>query len=113
MNKYPAVVSLTGKLNMSTELALMSHLDVMLSMDSANMHLASLVNIPVVSVWGATHPYAGFMGWKQLPTNAIQLDMPCRPCSVFGQKPCYRGDYACLNDIKPEKVIEKIEGIIF
>ncbi|HPW70527.1 MAG TPA: glycosyltransferase family 9 protein [Bacteroides graminisolvens] len=113
VNKYPAVVSLTGKLNMSTELALMSHLDVMLSMDSANMHLASLVNIPVVSVWGATHPYAGFMGWKQLPTNAIQLDMPCRPCSVFGQKPCYRGDYACLNDIKPEKVIEKIEGIIF
>jgi ADP-heptose:LPS heptosyltransferase len=52
------------------------------------------------------------MGWKQLPTNAIQLDMPCRPCSVFGQKPCYRGDYACLNDIKPEKVIEKIKGII-
>lgn len=40
-----------GKLNMRTELNLMSHLDVMLSMDSANMHLASLVNIPVVSIW--------------------------------------------------------------
>lgn len=50
--KYPTVVSMIGKLNMRTELNLMSHLDVMLSMDSANMHLASLVNIPVVSIWG-------------------------------------------------------------
>ena len=78
----------------------------------ANMHLASLVNIPVISVWGATHPYAGFMGWKQLPVNTVQLDLSCRPCSVYGQKPCWRGDYACLREIKPEQVIAKIEGII-
>ena len=110
--KYPSVVSMIGKLNMRTELNLMSHLDVMLSMDSANMHLASLVNIPVVSIWGATHPYAGFMGWKQLPVNTVQLDLSCRPCSVYGQKSCWRGDYACLRDIKPEQVIAKIEGIV-
>lgn len=111
-SKYSSVVPMIGKLNMSTELILMSHLDVMVSMDSANMHLASLVNIPVVSIWGATHPYAGFMGWKQLPINTVQLDLPCRPCSVYGQKSCYRGDYACLREIKPEQVIAKIEGII-
>lgn len=110
---YPSIVSMIGKLNMSTELNLMSHLDVMLSMDSANMHLASLVNTPVVSVWGATHPYAGFMGWNQPPENAVQrLDLSCRPCSVYGQKPCFRGDYACLRGIKPEVVIEKIKEII-
>lgn len=50
------------KLNMRTELNLMSHLDVMLSMDSANMHLASLVNIPVVSIWARPIQYAGFIG---------------------------------------------------
>lgn len=110
--KYPSVVSMRGKLDMRTELNLMSHLDVMLSMDSANMHLASLVNIPVVSVWGATHPYAGFMGWKQLPVNTVQFNLPCRPCSVYGQKPCWRNDYACLWKIDPEQVIEKVEGII-
>ena len=110
--KYPTVVSMIGKLNMSTELNLMSHLDVMLSMDSANMHLASLVNTPVVSVWGATHPYAGFMGWKQLPTNTVQLDLSCRPCSVYGQKPCFRKDYACMRNIKPEQIIQKIEGML-
>ncbi len=109
---YPSIVSMIGKLNMRTELNLMSHLDVMLSMDSANMHLASLVNVPVISIWGATHPYAGFMGWKQLPVNTVQLDLPCRPCSVFGQKACWRGDYACLRKIEPGRVIEKIEGVI-
>lgn len=110
--KYPSVTSLVGKLNLSTELHLMSYLDVMLSMDSANMHLASLVGIPVVSIWGATHPYAGFMGWKQQSDHALQLDLSCRPCSVYGQKPCFRGDYACLKQITPQQVIEKIERII-
>ena len=73
------------------------------------MHLASLVDTPVVSVWGATHPYAGFMGWRQRMDHAIQIDLPCRPCSIYGNKPCLRGDYACLTGITPELVVEKIE----
>ena len=103
----PAVVH-----GLRNELILMSHLDVMVSMDSANMHLASLVATPVVSVWGATHPYAGFMGWNQKMDNAVQLDMPCRPCSIFGNKPCLHGDYACLTGIKPDAIINKVEQII-
>ena len=98
--------------SMYEELILMSHLEVILSMDSANMHLASLTGIPVVSVWGATHPLAGFMGWNQSKDNAIQADLDCRPCSIFGQKPCKRGDYACLNLIKPETIVEKINTLL-
>ncbi len=94
------------------ELILMSHLRVMLSMDSGNMHLASLVNTPVVSIWGATHPYAGFMGWHQSPDNAVQLDMPCRPCSIYGNKPCMRGDFACMKNISPELIVEKVENVL-
>ena len=90
----------------------MSTLDIMISMDSANMHLASLVGIPVVSIWGATHPYAGFMGWGQSIDNAIQIDLPCRPCSIYGNKPCMRGDYACLKNISPEQIVEKVEAVI-
>jgi ADP-heptose:LPS heptosyltransferase len=96
---------------MYEELILMSHLDVMISMDSANMHLASLTATPVVSIWGATHPFAGFMGYQQQKSNVIQIDMPCRPCSIYGNKPCQRGDYACLNDIKPETIVEKISNL--
>ena len=90
----------------------MKYLDVMVSMDSANMHLASLVAVPVVSVWGATHPFAGFMGWHQSIENAVQLDMSCRPCSIYGNKPCMRGDYACLNNITPETIANKIDKIL-
>ena len=95
--------------NMQQELILMSHLDLMVSMDSANMHMASLVGVPVVSIWGATHPFAGFMGWQQSPHNAVQVDLPCRPCSIYGNKPCLRGDFACMNNIRPEQVMERVD----
>lgn len=111
--EFPACTYVGHHINsIQEELVLMSHLEVMLSMDSANMHLASLTGIPVVSVWGATHPLAGFMGWNQSKDNAIQVDLDCRPCSIFGQKPCKRGDYACLNQIKPETIVEKINTLL-
>lgn len=107
-NKYDNTISLVGKSNLKTELDIINKLDVMLSMDSANMHLASIVGTTVISVWGATHPYAGFMGWNQSTDNAIQINMSCRPCSIYGKKPCLRGDYACLRDIAPKIIIERI-----
>ena len=93
---------------LTCELALMGQLDVMLSMDSANMHLASLVGTRVVSIWGGTHPYAGFLGWNQNTSDCVQLDLPCRPCSVYGNKPCFRGDYACLNGIASKEILNKL-----
>lgn len=93
------VTSLIGKISLSEELALISHLNLMLSMDSAGMHLASLMGIEVVSIWGATHPYAGFLGYGQKEEDCIQIDLYCRPCSVYGNKPCYRGDHACMQAI--------------
>ncbi len=102
-------VSLAGKrYGFSTELALINHLDIMVTMDSANMHLASISSTPTISIWGATHPYCGFKGWRQSDNDIIQLPMACRPCSVFGSKPCHRGDYMCLNGIKPESVAQII-----
>lgn len=107
--RYACCTNASSKLEgLYDELMLMNQLDVMLSMDSANMHLASLVNTPVVSIWGATHPYSGFMGWNQSMQNVIQTDLPCRPCSIYGKTPCHRGDYACLTSIKPETVVKKL-----
>lgn len=106
--QYPNVQAAKSQHGLAGELALMGQLDVMLSMDSANMHLASLVRTPVVSIWGGTHPYAGFLGWNQKPDDCVQIDLPCRPCSVYGNKPCLRSDYACLNGITPEQIIAKL-----
>ena len=94
------------------ELPLLSRCDVMVSMDSANMHLASLVCVPVVSIWGATHPYCGFMGWHQDINNAVQLNMLCRPCSVIGDKPCRFKDFFCLAGIAPSLIVSHIKEVI-
>lgn len=111
--RYPQCLSVSQYCeSMYQELILMSHLDTMLSMDSANMHLASLTGIPVVSVWGATHPMAGFLGFNQSEENIIQLNLDCRPCSIYGNKACRRGDYACLYNIPPERIVKRITTLI-
>ena len=110
--KYRNATSVAGQMSLQEELSLMNQTDLMVSMDSANMHLASLVNTPVVSIWGATHPYAGFYGFNQDESNIVQIDLPCRPCSIFGNKPCFRGDYACLKQITPKMVVEKIKAVL-
>lgn len=109
-NEIPNVFNLAGRLSFSDELNVISRLTCMISMDSANMHLASLFNIPVFSIWGATHPFAGFNGWNQSPSHWIQSDLSCRPCSVFGNKPCFRGDWACMQTLAPLTIIKKIES---
>jgi ADP-heptose:LPS heptosyltransferase len=106
------IISLIGKLNLGEELSLISNLDVMLSMDSSGMHLASLKGIPVVSVWGATHPHAGFLGYGQNLANCVQQDLACRPCSVYGNKPCHRGDFACMNQLSESHIIQKVLNTI-
>lgn len=98
------------RLGIEPELRLLAHCDLMLSMDSANMHLAGLVGIPVVAIWGATHPYTGFAGRTADPADAIQMQMVCRPCSIYGNKPCRRGDMHCLRGITPGRVTNAVNN---
>lgn len=108
--KYKKTTSVAGRYLLDKELALISKLDVLVSMDSANMHFASLVGTKVISIWGATHPYAGFYGYHQQEELAVQVDLPCRPCSIYGNKPCYRKDWACMQEITPQQVLHKINS---
>lgn len=101
------VHSVVGIMSLVEEMDLMANLDVMVAMDSSAMHMSSLVGTNVVSIWGATHPYAGFYGFGQSPEWALQAEMECRPCSVFGNKPCKWGDYRCMTAITPETVARK------
>ena len=112
-NLYGCCVNASGTIgSLRGELILMSHLDLMVSMDSAYMHLASLTDTPVVSVWGATHPYAGFTGWRQDDSGIVQENISCRPCSINGRKRCFFGDYHCLSDITPEMIIDCAEKVL-
>ncbi len=105
--KYKSCISIIGKLGLTEELELISNLDCMVSMDSSAMHMASLSGVRVVSIWGATHPFAGFLGYGQSGDDVVQLDLDCRPCSVYGNKPCYKGTYECMS-IAPATIVSKI-----
>ncbi|MDR1562074.1 MAG: hypothetical protein LBS54_03155 [Dysgonamonadaceae bacterium] len=112
--KYPHVYNSSSESKKPQELGIMNRLDVMVSMDSANMHLASLVAVPVISIWCSTHPYAGFYGYGQDPSYAIlpSRNLSCHPCSVYGNVPCPRGDYACKKTIDVGVVKSKIWRVI-
>jgi ADP-heptose:LPS heptosyltransferase len=107
--EYAHTRNVVGRYTLDMELPLISKLDLFVCMDSANMHFASLVGASVLSVWGATHPYAGFLGYRQREDLVVQADLPCRPCSIYGNKPCYRGDWACMNEITPAQIVDKID----
>jgi ADP-heptose:LPS heptosyltransferase len=110
--KYPGIISLIDKLSFDEELMLIAACRVVLSMDSANMHLASLVKTPVVSVWGPSHPRLGYYPANQSEDNVIQRELECRPCSFFGENPCMNPNpYSCM-DINPKIIIDKLNPFI-
>ncbi|MES2576939.1 MAG: glycosyltransferase family 9 protein [Bacteroidota bacterium] len=83
------VINMAGKIKFQQELQLISNLDVMLSMDSGNAHIAAMLGVKVISLWGATHPYAGFSPFNQPLENALVSDrnqFPKLPTSVYGNK---------------------------
>jgi len=108
------VINMAGKVPFTTELNLISSLDVMLSMDSGNAHIAAMLGLPVVTLWGATHPYAGFLPFNQTLDNALVSDRnqyPQLPTSVYGNKKV-AGYENAMRTILPEQVVARIELIL-
>jgi len=101
-----------GIMNLSEEIALIKKLDLMISMDSSNMHLAALSGIPTVSIWGGTHPAFGFSALGQPAEYHIQTpasSLKCRPCSVYGGKPCIYAEPKCMEMVKAADVINTLK----
>ena len=108
------VQSVAGELRFEEELALISNLDVMLAMDSGNGHLAANYAVPVVTLWGVTHPYAGFKPYNQPLENSLVPDrdiFPLIPTSIYGNK-YPEGYLEAINTITPEKVARKVMEIL-
>jgi len=113
--KHPFTINAADELSFDTQIALMHDLDVMISMDSSNMHIGSLLGVKVIAIWGSTHPYAGFSPLGQHKDHTIQVpvnQLSCRPCSVFGNIPCWRGDHACMNQISTQEVFKKVQSVL-
>lgn len=111
---YSNVVNAAGLFSFEEELALISNVDVMLSMDSGNAHLAAMFGRKVVTIWGVTHPYAGFYPFGQPQEHALLADKekyPLLPTSIYGNK--YPEGYEnVMQTISPEMVFKKIVEVI-
>lgn len=109
----PSVTVVAGNMSFRIELALLSQMNLMISMDSSNMHLAAIAGLKTVSIWGGTHSYIGFgpIGKQEhliIETSVSELD--CRPCTIFGKGDCSRTDqkFKCLYSITPKMVFDRI-----
>ncbi|WP_366010183.1 glycosyltransferase family 9 protein [Maribacter sp.] len=106
--------NVAGKLSFSDELKLISNLQLMLAMDSGNAHLAAMYGVPTVTVWGVTHPYAGFAPFNQPEKNAILSNrekFPAIPTSIYGNK--YPDGYEkVMETIQPMTIVQKIKEIL-
>jgi len=108
--KHQNTISLIGKLSLSEEMQIINNLDIMITPDSGNMHIAALTSVKIISIWGATHPFAGFTPYTNSENSVIIQNekLTCRPCSVFGNKPCYKQSSECLNSIEVDEIISAI-----
>ncbi len=108
------VFNLAGMFSFEQELEIISSLDLMLAPDSGNGHLAANYGVPVITMWGVTHPYAGFAPFGQPPEMQILPDVdkfPMLPCSIYGNKIC-PGYEKIWDTVPPEKISERVLGFI-
>ncbi len=113
-NDKENVIVVAGKIKLQQELQLISNLDVMLSMDSGNAHIAAMLGVKVITLWGATHPYAGFSPFNQPFENALVSDRnlyPKLPTSVYGNKKT-EGYEDAMRTILPKEIIDKISTFL-
>ena len=111
-NNHENVLVLAGKTNLKEELAIISNLNIMLSMDSGNAHIAAMLGVKVISLWGATHPYAGFKPFNQPDAFCLTSDraqFPLLPTSIYGNKKV-KGYDEVMRTILPSQVVEKINS---
>lgn len=102
-----------GKFDLLQELAIMYHLNLMLTMDSANQHLAALVGTKVLTIWGSTTPECGFSPFMSERKHAIVAACECQPCTIAGADTCKYGTLECMMAISPNIIINKIKQAIY
>ena len=105
---YPQVIPHALEMSFSDQLNLIANLDVMISMDSANGHLAANFGVPVITLWGMTHPFLGFSAFGQNNHLLVDRDkFPKVPTSPHG-KLVPKGYNDAMRTITPEDVIEMV-----
>jgi heptosyltransferase II len=105
-------IDATGKLSLLGSAELIGRAALIVTNDSAPLHLASAMNTPTIAVFGPTVPEFGFGPLADLSMVAGHTDLACRPCDRHGPPKCPLGHWRCMREISPEYVAELARGII-
>ncbi|MFQ6103481.1 MAG: glycosyltransferase family 9 protein [Candidatus Glassbacteria bacterium] len=105
------VVSSAGGANLIQSAVMISRARLLISGDSAPLHLASAMGTPVVVIYGPTVPEFGFYPYG-VPYRIVQKELPCRPCSIHGPRECPQDHFSCMRDIDEKEVYDAAVRLI-
>lgn len=97
-------VDATGKLSLLASAELIGRAALLVTNDSAPLHLASAMNTPTVAVFGPTVPEFGFGPLASQSVVAGHTALACRPCDRHGPRRCPLGHWRCMREITPDRV---------
>ncbi len=106
-----SLINLAGKTSIKELFGIISQLDLLVSNDSAPVHIASGYSVPVVVIYGPTVPAFGFTPY-QTPHKIIEKALECRPCHHHGPRACPEGHFRCMKEISPQEVFEAVVGLL-
>ncbi|RMI00515.1 MAG: lipopolysaccharide heptosyltransferase II [Calditrichaeota bacterium] len=104
----PAVHDATGRFTPRQSAYLISRCRLLITNDSAPLHMANSVGTPVVAVFGPTVPGFGFYPYRDFDRVVENRSLSCRPCGVHGGKKCPLGTHECMRSISTEMVLREV-----
>ncbi|MBE0556300.1 MAG: glycosyltransferase family 9 protein [Proteobacteria bacterium] len=105
-------ISTAGDLPYLASAALLQMSGLLVSNDSAPVHIASAVSTPVVEIYGATSPEFGFTPFG-VPHRIVQVEgLPCKPCGIHGSERCPKVHFACMRDLSVDTVYDAVMELV-
>lgn len=104
----PDLINLTGQTNLRESYAVLERAAVLITNDSAPMHMGVAAGIPVVAIFCSTVPEFGF-GPRGPRDVILQVEnLECRPCGIHGHPTCPQQHFRCGKDVAPESVVAAV-----
>lgn len=110
--KHKQIHDASGKLSLLQSAELIGRCDVLISNDSAPLHMGVAMRTPVVAIFGATVPEFGFAPYGNNDVVVETKGLSCRPCAIHGGDQCPIGTFECMKKIESGMVYEKVQSIL-
>lgn len=110
--KHKQIHNATGRLTLLQSAELIGRCKVLVTNDSAPLHIGVAMRTPVVAIFGATVPEFGFGPYGANDVVVETKGLSCRPCAIHGGKKCPIGTFECMKKIEVETVYEKVKATL-